>query len=552
MDNSIQKIDKFKTYLLILIFITIIINLTGIILPTVRNDDPLVYANIVKNMALNSDWINLFFRGQDWLDKPHFPFWITLLSFKIFGIKYYAYIIPGFIFHLIGAYYTYKLASVLYNKNVGLISTAIYLSSLHLLISSIDVRAEAYLLGSIIPACYYWYKYEQLLKINLKYLLLGTLFTSVALMTKGPFVILVIYAGVLVKIIFNNQGAKLFSLQWVLAIILPFIFIFPEYLSLYLQFDMHPEKNIHGHYATSGIKWFLWDSQFGRFFNEGPIIVNHVQPLHYLYFIHTYIWSFLPWSFILIFICIGKFIRNKSNNILFLCGSFIPAFIIFSLTKFQLDHYINILIPFTSILCGDWIFKAKQQYSKVNKYLVNLQIYFCYFILIMINIVSILILNINCNLLNLFLSFCIISCFFMINKRNYIEQMFIKSILVFNLLFILILQINNIYIEYDLGYQVATKINNIDNATLLTYKIDSQSLDFYIKKKYIPIDNLNNLYNYKGKYLLISENNLKIKNKFKVINVIYATTIDKLINNIFHLSHKVMFTEKYLLINIKS
>jgi 4-amino-4-deoxy-L-arabinose transferase-like glycosyltransferase len=133
--------------------------------------------------------------GQDWLDKPHFPFWITALSFKIFGINSFAYILPGFIFNLIGAYYTYKLANYLYkNQDIALLSTLIYLTIFHLMISAIDVRAEAYLLGQIIPAVYYWLNYDD--KFSWKYLLLGAFFTGLALMTKGIFVVITIVSGI--------------------------------------------------------------------------------------------------------------------------------------------------------------------------------------------------------------------------------------------------------------------------------------------------------------------------------------------------------------------
>ena len=134
-----------------LILLVIIVNGIGVFEPLLRNDDPVLYANIAKHMAVSGDWIGLFSAGQPWLDKPHFPFWISAFSFKIFGINAFAYFLPGYLFHLLGAYYTYRLAKLLYNAEVGLIALLIYLSSVHLMLSgSFDVRAEAYLLGQII------------------------------------------------------------------------------------------------------------------------------------------------------------------------------------------------------------------------------------------------------------------------------------------------------------------------------------------------------------------------------------------------------------------
>jgi 4-amino-4-deoxy-L-arabinose transferase-like glycosyltransferase len=37
-------------------------------------------------MAEHNDFVNLY-NNTDWLDKPHFPFWITATSLKILGVN---------------------------------------------------------------------------------------------------------------------------------------------------------------------------------------------------------------------------------------------------------------------------------------------------------------------------------------------------------------------------------------------------------------------------------------------------------------------------------
>ena len=53
---------------------------------TIIGPDGALYASISKTMALRNDYANLIAEGRDWLDKPHFPFWITAFSFEIFGV----------------------------------------------------------------------------------------------------------------------------------------------------------------------------------------------------------------------------------------------------------------------------------------------------------------------------------------------------------------------------------------------------------------------------------------------------------------------------------
>ena len=133
-----------------LIVVVLLVNATGFFSPVIG--DAYTYAMLGKNIVVSGNWVDLTYRGQPWLDKPHFPFWMTAISFKLFGISTFTYILPGFIFNLIGACYTYRLAKLLYSETIGILAVLLYVTSLHLLISSIDVRAEAYLLGEMMPA----------------------------------------------------------------------------------------------------------------------------------------------------------------------------------------------------------------------------------------------------------------------------------------------------------------------------------------------------------------------------------------------------------------
>src|ERR1700759_709393 len=99
-------LDKWFYWLL---FLGICINASGLLLP-VMEPDGCLYAMISKTMVLSGDYINLKVDGKDWLDKPHFPFWMVALSFKLFGIHGFTYKLPAFIFWLTGARYVFLLA----------------------------------------------------------------------------------------------------------------------------------------------------------------------------------------------------------------------------------------------------------------------------------------------------------------------------------------------------------------------------------------------------------------------------------------------------------
>jgi len=339
-------------WLYLFIGLAITLNFSGLFI-TIMGPDGNLYATIAKTMVLRNNYADLYAWGNDWLDKPHFPFWVTALFFKCFGFTTWAYKLPGILFVMMGAAYTYCFAKSLYNKQIALWAVLILLTSQHIVLSNNDVRAEPYLTGLIIAAVYCFY--EAYTSNKLWQLLLACLFTACAVMTKGMFALITIGGAIVGHLLITRQWKQLFHWRWLLAIILVLLFIMPEIWCLYRQFDLHPEKLVFGRTGVSGIKFFFWDSQFGRFFNTGPI-KGHGDPS---FFVHTTLWAFLPWS-LLLFAAIFQFIKKGVKNIqaqewYCLCGSMI-TFLLFSASKFQLPHYIVIVFPFFAIITAQYLF----------------------------------------------------------------------------------------------------------------------------------------------------------------------------------------------------
>ncbi len=339
-----------------LILLTLLVNAAAMLSPVINGGDSVTYASLARHIALNNDWVNLVLDGRDWLDKPHLPFWFTALSFKLFGVSSFAYILPGFVFHLIGGYFTYRIARLFYGRDSAWLAVLVYVSVFEMMDSSIEVKAETYLTGCIMAACYYWLRFDTLAK--LKYLLLGALFSAMAVMTKGVFTLIAICGGLVCMWLYRGQWRKLVSLKWLLALALTLLFTAPEIVALYLQFDAHPEKVVFGQTGVSGIRFFLWDSQFGRFLNTGPIQNHNGNPL---YFVNAFLWTFLPWVAVFlaaVYSGIRKFASSRIDeraNFVFLCASFFIPFLIFSATQFQFEYYTVIIFPFAAILCGQYL-----------------------------------------------------------------------------------------------------------------------------------------------------------------------------------------------------
>lgn len=518
-----------------LIVVAAIVNFLGIFQPLIRNDDPVLYATIAKHIAVSGDWGGLYFAGQPWLDKPHFPFWISAIFFKLFGINSFAYNFAGFIFYLLGGLYTYKLAKLLYNDSVGLISLLIYLTSVHLMMSgTFDIRAEAYLLGEIIPACYYWLLYDK--RFNWRYLILASLFTAFAMMTKGVFVVITIFSGLVFTWLYTKQIHKMISGKWLLGYVCSLIFILPELICLYQQFDMHPELLVFGQHNVSGISWYFWGSQFGRFFNSGPIVHNNGN---IFFFVHTYLWAFLPWSMLFI-ISMWHIIKDfksndrvsKAKNI-YLLGNFWLTFILFSLTKFQLDHYTNIIMPFAAIFCADYIERtfAIRKFAVAQKIVGSL--------ILLIGIISpIYLFHFSVLSLYAIIPFIILIWMWRSSAYSYHEQVVLISTLSICSVFVFALIVNVFVCKtYDVGYNLANEIND-KNVTEDIYDLNSNMLpfEFYTKSNVYKVQNDSELPKIGKYYVLVKENsfynqdNIYLnKLNFSLEYKFCGNTIDKII-----------------------
>ena len=336
----------------LLLSIGVLVNATGLFI-TILDSDGTLYACIAKTMSQTGDFINLKVQGKDWLDKPHFPFWMAAISYKLFGTNTFAYKFPAFLFWCMGCAYTYLFAKKAYSKRVAQLSALMYVTATHLFISNNDVRAEPYLTGLLIGAVYHYY-----LAANsnnwVKDILIASLYAGCALMTKGPFILIAIGGGFIVEWIIKKDWKQFYSIKWLVAIVLILLFTLPELYCLYVQFDLHPEKIVFNKTGVSGIHFFWWDSQFGRFFNNGPIRGEGDKS----FYLHTTLWAFLPWSLLFYMACgwkLKSIITSSHLHEYITFGGGMLMFFVFSMSKFQLPHYINVILPFFCVFTAQYV-----------------------------------------------------------------------------------------------------------------------------------------------------------------------------------------------------
>lgn len=330
-------------------------------------DDAALYAALSEIMVNTGDYISLMHNGKDWLDKPHFPFWISALFFKLFGISSFSYFLP-LTFSIFGAFsYTYKFTKRYYSQEVAWLSVLIVAASQYMILSSTEGRIEPYLTLCVIAGIYHFDK--GIRNRNKLDFVLVALFVAIAVMTKGIFILIPIFGGIFGHLIYHHKSINfLWDWIWLWIGAWLIIFILPEIYALYIQFDSQPEKVIFGETNVSGIRWFLWDSQFSRLVNTGPITRSSGDPFFY---VHTLLWTFFPWCFLLygsFFQRIKDLAKKKELKEGYTLFGSIFVLLIFSVSKFQLPHYTTIIFPLFSIMVADFIVHNK---TKWGNYLIR-------------------------------------------------------------------------------------------------------------------------------------------------------------------------------------
>jgi len=319
----------------------------------VMDVDASQYASISMEMWQSGNWLQVQHRHADYLDKPPLLFWSSALSFALFGLHNWAYKLPSFLGAAAGVYATWRFCLLFYPRQTARSAAFILAASMGVLLMGNDVRTDTLLLG--MTACAVWrvaVLYESARPSFFGVFWVG-LFVGLAMLAKGPIGLIVPIFAVGTHLMLRRDWARLLEWRWLLALAVAVVVLAPMCWGLYQQFDLHPEKNVNGRTGVSGLYFYFWEQSFGRITGEN-VWKNDTSPF---YFLHVYLWAFLPWPLLLIAALwrrFGELFRQKfslpSGDETFTIGAFTLAFVALSMSKYKLPHYIFVTLPWAAVL----------------------------------------------------------------------------------------------------------------------------------------------------------------------------------------------------------
>lgn len=309
------------------------------------------YAEISREMMKSGDYLHVFDRGQDYLDKSPFLFWASAASMKVFGVNNFGYKFPSLLFALLALYATYRLAKLFYGEVTGRMAALVLATCQGMFLMANDIRCDTLLMSWVITAI--WLVQEWLINKKLLYLLAGFAAIAFGMMTKGPLALMVPIFCFACDWILKRQWKHFFHPGYILGLLLIALLLVPMSIGLYQQFDLHPEKLVNGKHGVSGLRFFYWSQSFGRITGESPW-KNDVD-IGFLFM--NMLWSYLPW--ILLFVpalvinvsgLVKQKFRLQPQQEWLTSGGFLITYLALGSSSYQLPHYIFIVYPLASIV----------------------------------------------------------------------------------------------------------------------------------------------------------------------------------------------------------
>jgi len=299
--------------------------------PGLMDPDEGRYAEIAREMLLLKDWLMPHLNLLPYLEKPPLVYWLTALSFSVFGLKEWAARLPSALSALAGLYLAYGLGRALWGERQGFWGAMVL------------ATCGGYLIMGRLLTLDMVFTFFLNLGIALGYLALsrerGHLWPwaygalALAVLIKGP--VALVLAGLVGVVGALCRGRQAFSAlirpgSWVLlaALVLPwFLYVawrFPEFPRFFL-WEHHVERYLDGARYHAESWWYF-----------GPVLLAFMLP-----------WTgLLPWV-----LGRGSAADFRDRLFLMLWAGVVLAF--FSLSRGKLAPYILPALMPLALLLGE-------------------------------------------------------------------------------------------------------------------------------------------------------------------------------------------------------
>jgi 4-amino-4-deoxy-L-arabinose transferase-like glycosyltransferase len=311
------------------------------------------YANIAQQMILRQDWITPYIPAfhQPFLGKPPLSYWLTALSFMVFGCNEFSARFPNFIEGLLTLWFTFLVARKLFDRRTALLAPLILFSNLLFFVECGTVSMD---MGVCLMTTASMWAYLCILKAArerrvwqraLYEILLGLWF-GFGMLNKGPVSLVLFLGSIFLFGLFKRNLGLLFTPRWLIVLPVAAIVSLPWYLAMQqANPDFFNYFFVHEHFLR------YLKSDYGDRYGAG-----HHQPYGMAW--PFLLLSFLPWGVFLL--PVGAWLKTLwhergwrvPDSILLLSAWVIFTPIFFTFARSMLMPYLLTSFPPLAILCA--------------------------------------------------------------------------------------------------------------------------------------------------------------------------------------------------------
>jgi 4-amino-4-deoxy-L-arabinose transferase-like glycosyltransferase len=326
-----------------LLALAVLIHFHNLFLPLFDNDSSL-YAEISREMFAHHDYGRLTLLDAPMMDKPHLLFWLSALSYQVFGVSGFAYKFPSFLAFLGTLVAVYYLCQHYYNRTTALYATCITASALGMGMMTNDVRTDTLLtcfvtcgvwqVSSYIRTRHIWHWIWAIVSIAAAYYTKGALGLVIPILALGPHLI-------------RYYGWRYSLRLGILTVVGVAILLIPLFIIAYHQF------------GWIGLRFFVWDHVTGRLTG----VTYHNNPDALLLW-HSMLWVIAPWTLLLL-VGIWQSIREwlpktaQAPVELISLSGLLLGLTVLSFSAFKLSHYVYPFVPFAAIVIASYYSRHK-------------------------------------------------------------------------------------------------------------------------------------------------------------------------------------------------
>jgi 4-amino-4-deoxy-L-arabinose transferase-like glycosyltransferase len=328
-----METSKTRTDILFLTVISAVVLIWNIWTGSLLSWDEGFYGGVSKEIFRTGDWINLYWSGMPWSDKPPLYMWMTNIFYNLFGINEFSVRLFSSLCGMGTVIVTYLLALKLYNRKAAIASSLVLLSTWHFVWSSkvgmLDIALTFFISLSLLLF--------ELGTEKRKFLILSPIVFALAFLTKGPGamiipIIICIYA------LFSGKARKLIDPCFIFGALVSLLILTWWHLAVFKSYGDTFIKGYFLQHLVSRTTTAL-DGHTGDLFTYFGAIPNKGRP-----------WSAVGLALIpiLVFITIWKKEKQHLLPVIWACC----VILIFSVVKTKLHWYIMPVYPALALMTG--------------------------------------------------------------------------------------------------------------------------------------------------------------------------------------------------------